>query len=371
MVSSILSLLVIFPFTNAIHHPRSILVVGSLNADTFLPVSRFPSPGENLTLLPECSCEHLVDVPGGKGMNQAIAVCKLSNRKATQSKTSFLGQFGNDAAAHILRSSLIDNGVDISLCGQSHQHPSGRGYVMITKTGEVSAVISGGSNQNGWQHFGVGDHAEHGNEVLSDQEIQDIVRPYSLVQLQCEIPNLVNLRLARAAKRLGITVIFDVGGEDREMSRELLDCVDFVVPNETELARLSSCFTDEEINDNDKNADIERIQSQLGPDVDALLIFKRVSLLQKNGGMNVLVTLGSKGSILFRKKARANRDNAASCEIIYEPACCIPSGSSVVDETGAGDCYRAAFSVSLMEKCIGSDDDIDEYNLRECMKFAR
>ena len=307
-------------------------------------------------------------------MNQAIAVCKLSNRKASLSKTSFLGQFGNDAAAHILRSSLIDNGVDISLCGQSHQHPSGRGYVMILpKTGEVSAVISGGSNQNGWQHFGVGDHAEHGKEVLSDQEIQDIVRPYSLVQLQCEIPNLVNLRLARAAKRLGITVIFDVGGEDREMSRELLDCVDYVVPNETELARLSSCFTDEEINnnDNDKNADIEKIQSQLGPDVDASLIFKRVTLLQKNGGNNVLVTLGSKGSILFRKQARDTKDNAASNDIIYEPACCIPSGSSAVDETGAGDCYRAAFSVSLMEKCIGSDNDIDEYSLRECMKFAR
>ena len=252
--SSILSLLAILPFTNAIHHPRSILVAGSLNLDTFLPVSRFPAPGENLTLLPELSCEHLIDIPGGKGMNQAIAVCKLSNNGRKKTTTSFLGQFGNDAAAHILRSSLIDNGVDISLCGQSNHHPSGRGYVMIVpKTGEVSAVISGGSNQYGWKHFGVGhDHTVHEKDVISDQEIQDIVRPYSLVQLQCEIPNLVNLRLARAAKQLGITVIFDVGGEDRGMSRELLECVDFVVPNETELARLSSYFADEEIDNNDK-----------------------------------------------------------------------------------------------------------------------
>jgi len=309
-------------------------------------------------------------------MNQAIAVCKLSKNGRKKTTTSFLGQFGNDAAAHILRSSLIENGVDISLCGQSNHHPSGRGYVMIVpKTGEVSAVISGGGNQYGWKHFGVGhDHTVHEKDVISDQEIQDIVRPYSLVQLQCEIPNLVNLRLARAAKQLGITVIFDVGGEDRGMSRELLECVDFVVPNETELARLSSYFADEEIDNNDKtnknNAVIEKIQSQLGPDIDASVIFKRVSLLQRNGGNNVLVTLGSKGSILFRKHARLFEDNAASNQIIYEPPCCIPSDSSVVDETGAGDCYRAAFSVSLMEKCVGSFNDIDEDTLHECMKFA-
>lgn len=40
----------------------SILVAGSLNADTFLPVHRFPSPGENLTLIRN---QHpMIDVPG-------------------------------------------------------------------------------------------------------------------------------------------------------------------------------------------------------------------------------------------------------------------------------------------------------------------
>ena len=41
---------------------QSILVAGSLNADTFLPVHRIPSPGENLTLVRN---QHpMVDVPG-------------------------------------------------------------------------------------------------------------------------------------------------------------------------------------------------------------------------------------------------------------------------------------------------------------------
>ena len=101
--------------------PESILVAGSANVDTFLPVARFPSPGENLTLLPGRDPE--VDVPGGKGCNQAIAASRISKRGGgggggtTTRAVSFLGQFGNDPAAEVLRSALAEAGVEASLCG--------------------------------------------------------------------------------------------------------------------------------------------------------------------------------------------------------------------------------------------------------------
>lgn len=42
-----------------------------------------------------------------------------------------------------------------------------------------------------------------------------------------------------------------------------------------------------------------------------------------------------------------------------------------MDETGAGDCYRAGFAVALLEQCLGvADDDIGDTELEECMKFA-
>jgi ribokinase len=347
------------PLTQAIQRPRSILVAGSLNADTFLPVARFPSPGENLTLLQ--SSEHcLIDVPGGKGMNQAIAVSKLCRRTGEDSiKSAFLGQFGNDAVAEILRGALVENGVDISLCGQS-SHPSGRGYVMIVPRGEVSAVIMGGSNQFGWNHF---DESSH---ELSDRDIEEMIRPYSFVQLQCEIPHHVNLRLAKAAKRLGMTVMLDAGGEDRVMDRDLLECCDYLVPNESELERLSSYF---ERNNAEKDPkEIERIQSLLGPDLDAEKIYEQVSSIQSNGANDVLVTLGAHGSILFKKKSMADDDKT---NIIYQPACSLPQELSVVDETGAGDCYRAAFAVYLMEQCTSDVDHVvDDDTLCRCMKFA-
>ena len=69
---------------------RSVLVVGSANADTFLSVDRLPTEGENLTLLP--GTEPVVDVPGGKGCTQAVAVAKLLQSSSTPSKCLFIGQ---------------------------------------------------------------------------------------------------------------------------------------------------------------------------------------------------------------------------------------------------------------------------------------
>eukprot|EP00804_Cyclotella_cryptica_P022547 CCRYP_009444-RA/>CCRYP_009444-RA protein AED:0.00 eAED:0.00 QI:194/-1/1/1/-1/1/1/391/701 len=359
-----LSLLLLLALTPSSH--ASILIAGSLNVDTFLPIARFPSPGENLTLLP--NCEHLVDVPGGKGMNQAIAACKLQllGKTATTHgggrRAAFLGQFGNDAAADILRKSLTEHDVDISLCGTS-EHPSGRGYVMLVpKTGEVSAVVSGGSNQHGWDHFDLRVDADDTTKVWSDEQIEEMIASYSLVLLQCEIPHFVNQRLARAAKKRNIPVLLDVGGEDRKLDRALLECCDYLIPNESELERLSSSFSQEsDIQQDGEREQLENIQSQLGEGMDVSSITKAVCTLQKNGANHVLVTLGSHGSILFRKNKK---------QILYQPACTLPSGSSVVDETGAGDCYRAAFAVALLEHCAGDVTNVDDDTLRKCMKFA-
>ena len=353
---------------------RSILVAGSLNADTFLPISRFPSSGENLTLLP--GAFPLVDVPGGKGCNQAIACAKLSHcgkgskqqRQQQQRRVAFLGQFGNDAASQTLQSALTINNVDIELCGKSKDHPSGRGYVMIVPTGEVSAVISPGSNFYGWSKWEGG--AIH--ELLTDEQIEQMLSSHSLLLLQCEIPNKVNQRLARAANKLHIPVILDVGGEDRHMDRELLQCCDYLIPNETELERLAGHYTDD--NDDEQQEEdekigitvqqaIDEIQPLIGRSLHIATLLKKARRLQKNGANNVLVTLGSHGSILVKKDVSS---------ILYQPPCPLPS--VVVDETGAGDCYRAGFAVTLIQQqqqCESSMDvkDDDEM-LLHCMQFG-
>ncbi|KAL9184529.1 hypothetical protein ACHAXT_012499 [Thalassiosira profunda] len=358
--------------TNSQRAVQSILVAGSLNADTFLPVDRFPSPGENLTLLP--NFQPLVDVPGGKGCNQAIACASLGADQRSQ--VSFLGQFGNDAASKILQSALVDNSVDISSCGHSKIYPSGRGYVMIVPdTGEVSAVISGGSNLYGWGSWGVanGDGDAAAESVRTDEDIESILSPHSLLLLQCEVPHLVNLRLARAARKLSVPVIVDVGGEDRKMDSDLLKCCDYLVPNETELERLAKSYDDgakdEQVDGYHglTNQELHDLQAQIGPSLHLTSIIKSAQTLQANGADNVLVTLGSSGSILMKK-----RPATTGKPLLYQSACHLPAGSSVVDETGAGDCYRAGFAVALLENCGGSINggDLDDGTLLRCMKFA-
>jgi sugar/nucleoside kinase (ribokinase family)/sugar phosphate isomerase/epimerase len=324
-----------------------------------------------------------VDVPGGKGCNQAIACAKLSSstlkptQQQQQLRVAFLGQFGNDAASQILQSALTSNNVDIELCGKSKHHPSGRGYVMIVpNTGEVSAVISPGSNFYGWSTWGVNNPTnddQHDVDVLlTEEEIEQMVSAHSLLQLQCEIPDLVNQRLARAAHKLHIPVILDVGGEDRRMDRELLQCCDYLIPNETELERLAVHYTDD--NDDEQHQEdekirvtvqqaIDEIQPLIGRSLHVATLLKNARRLQQNGANNVLVTLGSHGSILVKKDVSS---------ILYQPSCPLPS--AVVDETGAGDCYRAGFAVALLQKqqqCGSSmDANDDDEMLLHCMKFG-
>jgi ribokinase len=296
----------------------NILVVGSANADTFLPVARLPTEGENLTLLPGKHPE--IDLPGGKGCTQAIAASKL-----TETVCSFVGQFGADDAGIVLLKSLHDAGVDTSNCG-CHKHlSSGRAYVFLTQSGSVSAVVSGGSNMEGWKRW-----EQESDEKLSEEEIDQLLEGVRCILLQREVPEYVNLRIAsRAQQRGNIIVIQDAGGEDRPVTEEMLQYCDFLVPNESELKRLVESFCEGSLETDD--------------------YISYAKFLQRKGARNVLVTRGSKGSTLLTEDGSTLHQAAFTL-----------SSSKVVDETGAGDCYRAAFAVALLEG----------HSLQQCMKFA-
>jgi ribokinase len=307
----------------------NILVVGSANADTFLPVARLPREGENLTLLP--GTKPIVDLPGGKGCTQAVAVSKLTDKGCC-----FVGQFGSDSAAQVLREALEDANVDISACGVHDDLPSGRGYVFLTKSGAVSAVVSGGSNQYGWKDWERPLESENDGDGISVADIDEMLQGVKCILLQREVPEYVNLLIGSRAKKLGnIIVIQDVGGEDRPISSEMLRLCDYVVPNESELKRLIESSGPKL----DSGEDTENTEE----------ILKFAKSLQKMGARNVLVTRGSVGSTLLTEDGK----------FIHQPAYILPQ-VKVVDETGAGDCYRAAFAVALLEG----------HSLQKCMQFA-
>ena len=121
--------------------------------------------------------------------------------------------------------------------------------------------------------------------------------------------------LAAAAHKANVPVIQDVGGADRPISDDLLKHLTYICPNESELARLTGLPT--------------------GSFEQAVTAAKA---LQARGVQNVLVTLGSRGAFLLGPDGK----------LLQQGSCPVPGGHAV-DETGAGDAFRAAFAVALVE----------------------
>ena len=370
-----------------------ILIAGSANMDTFLPIHHLPSPGENLLLLDN---HHPFDAPGGKGCNQAIACEKLLavNLDAdadadvdtdAASCVRFVGRIGQDEAGIALRQVLQMNKVDIEYL-QTYTTlpvPTGRGYVFLEKeSGQVSAVISGGCNLdlNGWKEYlkidtdtGTDTDKDVGASMESESSMMKNMfsskgnthrNDYTCLMLQREIPEYVNRAFAQYAKSKGMLILQDIGGEERGMDEDMMGLCDYLMPNLTELERLVLSVVPVPA---DANADAdanENLKFQLDP-TDHETIIQHAKRLQEKGAHNVLVTLGGSGSILVQTDGN----------VVFQPAVPLRSlNLRAVDETGAGDCYRAAFAVALLElKNANANANANSDNtilMRQCMEFA-
>jgi len=362
------------PPPSDISNKKKIVVVGSANVDTFLPVRRLPSSGENVGLWPPDTAEPVVDVPGGKGCTQAVAAAKLLlNSDKSNDEVVFVGQFGSSdedaAAVAILKRALAEVGVDaVSYCGTHAGLRCGRGYVFVAKeSGEVCAVVSGGANLRGWDDWREAwdecqswsrrkEEGERSGDppALLEGLLEELVQGCSCILLQREVPEYVNLLIGwyvaqkKESSLVSPIVIQDVGGEDRPITPLMLSYSDYLVPNETELHRLVRTF----------ERGIENLVKD--DEDDTATIVSMVNILQKHGARNVLVTRGSKGSVLVTESGK---------HVICEPAKRL--ASQVVDETGAGDCFRAAFAVAIAERGSSlTPPSLSLDILRMCMKFA-
>ena len=109
------------------------IVLGSANADLVIAVQRRPAAGETVL------GGDVTVVPGGKGANQAVAAGRLGAR------VGFVGCIGDDDHGRLLRASLTDAGVDVTLL-RTGADPTGTAVILITPDGENSIVVSPGAN---------------------------------------------------------------------------------------------------------------------------------------------------------------------------------------------------------------------------------
>lgn len=222
---------------------KNILVVGSLNMDYTIYVNEFPKPSE--TLLGESRFIQ----PGGKGANQAVAVAKsgLANCIFRASK-------GNDADGDIITNALAKYGVKAIL--KQSEKETGNATIIVDKTSENKIIIVAGAN----------------GDLLAKDIDEKLIEQADYVVLQNEIPEQTNKKVMELAHKLGKVVIYNPA-PFRNIDKSIFKYVDFFVPNEIELSQYS----------NEK--DIKK---------GAL---KMIDL----GVKNLIITLGTKGSMFFNK----------------------------------------------------------------------
>lgn len=186
-----------------------VCVIGSINLDTTYQVPALPRPGETILATGRSYS------PGGKGANQAVAAATMG------SEVRFIGAVGHDDGGDTGLRTLADRGIDTTGVRQVAELPTGTATVVVDRHAENFIVVDPAANgvlDATWVATALGD---------CSQEV---------VLAQLEVPVDALTVVARARPR--IFVLNPAPVRDVEVLRPLLQHVDVLVPNRSELGQL-------------------------------------------------------------------------------------------------------------------------------------
>ena len=180
--------------------PR-VVVVGSLNADHTVRVTRFPEVGQTVT------ARDYVFGLGGKGFNQAVTAARMGV------DVVMVGCVGADTDGDLLLQALRDEQIDAGYVRRS-ELPTGRAHIVVDAKGRNSIVVVPGANAA----------TSFPSAAL---EGADVV----LAQLECPL-DVVTAAMATGRSRGVVTILNPAPA--RPLTDDLVELVDYLVPNEHE-----------------------------------------------------------------------------------------------------------------------------------------
>ena len=185
---------------------KNIVVIGSMNQDIIMKISRMPDLGESM-MVDEC-----ILAAGGKGSNQAVQAAKLG------ANVSMIGSVGKDTMGEFLLTEAEKFHVDVTHVKRSNA-PTGMADAHVLPDGRLFCTVVKGAN--------------------FELKIEDVAMAESLLKsadiviLQNEIPREVDYYVLDKVKEFGYKVIYNAAPA-REMSRHYIAKCDIVVVNEIE-----------------------------------------------------------------------------------------------------------------------------------------
>jgi ribokinase len=259
-----------------------VFVAGSINMDVVATADRHPRIGETVM------GKQVLYFPGGKGANQAVAAAKLG------AATTLIGQVGTDAFGQELKAFLAAQGVDLRFVKDTALTHTGTAIITVADADNTIVVVPGA------------------NALVSAEDVgAPVLAKGDVAVSQFEIPLTTVSTFFKRARAAGATTILNPAPA-LAFDAELLDLVDILILNESELSLLAKT----ELRDSDEPA----------------RFIEAARVLQGERDMIVCVTLGKRGVVAL----------VQGTPLVVE-------GRAVkaVDTTGAGDCFVGAVAARL------------------------
>lgn len=243
---------------------------------------RIPRPGETVM------GKDFRQIPGGKGGNQASAAARLG------APVQMIGCVGTDSFGVQLKESLAQDGVNVDYVMERPGEATGVAVILVERGGDNSITVAPGANYR----------------ILPGDidNMASVIAKAKVLLLQLEIP----LETVKAAilkgKSEGKLVILNPAPA-AILEEEILQHIDILTPNETELEILSGHKTDT----------LENLK-------------EAGKILLSKGVKDLVITLGSRGALHMNKDTTDHYDG-------YKV--------QVVDTTAAGDSFNGGLAVAL------------------------
>lgn len=297
-----------------------VTIIGSLNYDLVSFTKKVPEAGE--TYQADSFETHM----GGKGLNEAIAVSKLSPPETIE--TRMIGKIGTDPFGIQLKQYLIDNKVNVENV-DTIEGSSGVAVIMVEEdSGENRILITPGSNGQ------LKPSDEQYNEYFPNKDDS------SFVILQNEYPDTINTINWLKTNRPKVNIAYNPSPFKSELiTSSLLSKIDLLIVNEGEALDVAKHLGILETMPQSMDDEIEKFSNLAKSLQDSI---------NKDNVNVVIITMGSKGCVYVSKS--------------------IPSPSfikskkvtKVIDTTGAGDTF---FGGVVLNLALGKD-------IKQAVEFA-
>jgi len=256
-----------------------ILVVGSINMDIVVRVPHSPMPGETVL------GGDFETFPGGKGANQAVAASRMGG------DVTMVGRVGSDDFGDALIQALVENNIKTTQVIKDSEASTGIAMISVAADGENSIVVASGANSK--------------VSVEDVNTARSLMREADILLVQLESPVDTVTAAVELAAVYNVPVVLNPAPA-QPLSKALLSNIDYLTPNESELAMLTG------------EKDIE----------------KGIAKVSEWGVKNLVITLGANGT---RVVSGDINQHLPAFEV------------TAVDTTAAGDAFNGALAVVLAE----------------------